>query len=306
MPVFVHEWIVAPLAVLLTLAHARRALGTRRALLELSVLAAYGFALEWAAMAQFAAYHYGPGWTVAPEGVPLAVALVWAAVIFGAMTLAVRVGARGPWDRAATAAALAITLDLLMEPVASQLDLWVWTPAGHWLGVPIGNFVGWAVIVGGYTLGAERWADSGSWRREVAHRVGLCLAAIAGLIAVGGMWRGAGAEAAFAGGRGWVAWAALLLGTLALSRARAHGPHEARETLPARLGRTPGFEPIAVFALVGGAFAIDAALLGRAALSVVALGTIATLAFALRRSLYLNSFLRFVRALSFGESASSS
>ena len=58
-----------------------------------------------------------------------------------------------PWTTASGAAALiAISLDLLMEPVAVRLGLWRWTPPGAWLGVPVGNFVGWAVIVAWHPL----------------------------------------------------------------------------------------------------------------------------------------------------------
>ena len=126
------------------------------------------------------------------------------------MALAAR--RRGPaaLGRAAVAALLGISLDLLMEPVAAARGLWSWTPPGPWLDVPIGNFVGWAVIVGAYTFGAERFADAGS-----APRPGRC---------AGSRWRRVGrwpwsswgspggpleAERAFAGAAGWLAVLAL-------------------------------------------------------------------------------------------------
>ena len=90
-----------PLAVALAFRHAARALGARRAAVEMLALAAYGFALEAVAIAVFASHRYDASWRLAPLGVPLAVALVWAAVIVAAMAVAWTVwralpaGARG-------------------------------------------------------------------------------------------------------------------------------------------------------------------------------------------------------------------
>jgi uncharacterized membrane protein len=268
MPVWIYELVVAPLALGLAYVHAARALGGRRAAVELAALCAYGFALEWVAMSVFASHRYGPGWTIAPAGVPLAVAAVWAAVITSAMALAVRAGAASALHRAGAAAALGIALDLLMEPVAMRLGLWEWTPRGPWLGVPLGNFVGWAVIVGGYTYGAERWAGHGRLAAEALRRSALAASAIALLVVVGLCWTGLRAERLFAGGIGWAAWLALAVAPLWLARPRTGRAVET--TLAGRLGRTPGAAPAAVFALVGLTFALDALRLGGGDLAVVA------------------------------------
>src|SRR5262249_59384655 len=61
----VHEFLVAPAALVLAFLHARAALGTRRALGELATLAFYGFGLERLAMGVFGSHPYGSGWTVA-------------------------------------------------------------------------------------------------------------------------------------------------------------------------------------------------------------------------------------------------
>src|SRR4051794_4703600 len=102
MPTWVHEWIVAPLAFALALRHGARALGARRAIGEMLVLTAYGYVLEWMAMALFAAYRYSPTWVVAPAGVPVAIAMMWAAIIVAAIALAERAGAASALGRAAT------------------------------------------------------------------------------------------------------------------------------------------------------------------------------------------------------------
>jgi hypothetical protein len=300
-----HEWLIAPLALVLAFQHASRALGMARAAVELAALCAYGFALEWMAMAVFTSHRYGASWTLAPGGVPLAIAAVWAAVIASAMALAARAGAVSPLHRAALAASFGIALDLMMEPVAVRLGLWQWTPAGRWLGVPIGNFVGWAVIVGGYTFGAERWAGHSGLAHEALRRIVLAIAAIAMLLAVGFVWTRVGAERAFDGIVGWIAWSLLAVAPLLLSpRATAVGGQRPA-TLATRLADAVGRAPALVFALVAVTFAIDAMRLGNPALVVVAAASLSVLTVSIGR-FYLNSFLRFVRALSFGESASSS
>jgi hypothetical protein len=293
MPPAVIECVVAPLAVVLALRHLVRTRGPVRGVLELLVLAAYGFVLEWAAMALFAAYRYGDVWTAAPAGVPVAVAFVWAAIIVCAMALASRAGARSPGRAAATAAAFAIALDLLMEPVASRRGLWTWTPAGHWLGVPVGNFVGWAVIVGSYAFGERRWAGERSLLVETGRRALLCVGAVGALIAVGALWRGTGAESLFDRGAGWIVWALLVLAPILLAR------------VPAGEDGAGTGEALSVFAIVGGAFALEAGLSGDPVLWLVAAGSVASLAWTFR-GFYLKSFLRLVRAESLGESASSS
>jgi prolipoprotein diacylglyceryltransferase len=92
LPPWLYELVVAPVAVGFALHHARRALGLARALGEMVSLAAYGYALERAAIAVFRSHDYGQGWTWAPGGVPLAVAAVWAAVLIAAMAVAGRRG----------------------------------------------------------------------------------------------------------------------------------------------------------------------------------------------------------------------
>jgi hypothetical protein len=304
MPFWVHEWIVAPGALALAFVHARRALGAGRAAAELAVLVAYGFGLEWAAMATFSAYRYGDAWTLAPDGVPLAVAIVWAALISSAMSLAARIVSRPGVRRALTAATIAVALDLLMEPVASRLGLWVWTPPGAWLGVPIGNFVGWVVVVGGYTLGCDRRGLGRTPLATLCARIGVSAASIAALIAVGFSWRLLRAESLFAGGAGWLGLSVFLLAPIALTWRRDDRSRD-RETPVSRLGLAPGPLPLIVFVWIFGAFAIDALMLAEPALILVGAGAAGSLLVALR-AVYLNSFLKLVRAESLGESASSS
>jgi hypothetical protein len=282
MPTWVHEWIVAPLAFALALRHAARALGARRAIGEMLVLTAYGYVLEWMAMALFAAYRYSPTWVVAPAGVPVAIAMMWAAIIVAAIALAERAGAASALGRAATAASLAIALDLLMEPVASRLDLWQWTPAGPWLAVPIGNFVGWAVIVGGYTFGAERSRDDGQGRRSVLRRLGLAAGAVAALMLVGALWRGLHLERLFHSGRGWIGWAVLITAPVVLSLRNGGCARSGASTFGERLGGQAGRGPELVFLVIVATFAADVISLRDARLATIAVATACSLTVALR------------------------
>jgi len=273
LPTAVFEFLVAPVASGLALHHAARALGPRRAGLEFGALAVYGYALERVAIAAFGSHEYAAGWLVAPGGVPVAVAVCWAAIILSAVAAAQRLGAWSPGALAMSAALVGISLDLLMEPVAVRSGLWRWTPPGPWLGVPVGNFVGWGVIVGAYVLGAVRLGASGSATRDAARRLALGGASILALWLVGLAWTRLGAERLFASGRGFLVAALVLLALVALS---ARGPRQAPAAaeLGARLGaagRPLALLPIAL------AFAWNAFLLRDASLALVAACVVAVL-----------------------------
>lgn len=254
------ELMVAPVAVAIAFRHASRALGVRRAALEMSAVAVYGFTLEVVAMAVFGSHHYSEDWMLAPLGVPVAVALVWSAVIVAAMAVAWRYGAPTLAARAAAAALAAATLDMMIEPVAVGAGLWTWTPPGPWLGVPIGNFVGWGIIVGAYGYGAERWAGGEGWT-ALTRRAALAAGCIALLVAVGLVWTRLGLERAFENDRGWIVWVAVSLGAVSCRWwpfARPQVPH----SLPERLAATPGRGPQAVLLVVGVGFLIGARFAG--------------------------------------------
>jgi uncharacterized membrane protein len=281
-PPAVYEVVAAPAVIALAFLHARRAVGPGRAAVELLALAAYGYVLERVAIAVFASHVYGPAWRLAPVGVPLAVAASWAAVITSAMALAARLAPPSPLARAVAAALLGISLDLLMEPVAVARALWAWTPPGPWLGVPIGNFVGWSVIVGVYTYGAERFAAGESLGGQAVRRCALGIASVAALVLVGLAWQALGAERAFAGGRGWLA-VGLLWGA-AFTLTRRPPPAVTGSGLAARLGRTPGPAPALVLLLLATLFATDAGMTGDRRLALVAVIALGVLGAAARAS----------------------
>ncbi len=279
-PPAAYELVAAPAAFALAFVHARRALGAQRAIVEMLALVAYGYALERVAIAVFASHVYGASWRLAPGGVPLAVAATWAAVITSAMALAARLCGPSPGERAAGAALFGVSLDLLMEPVAAARGLWSWTPAGAWLSVPIGNFVGWSVIVGSYTLGAEKFADGRSLAAQAARRIGLGAISVAALVLVGLVWTGLRAERAFTGAAGWVA--VLGLWAVAWTLTRRPPASVVGEGLAARLGRAGGVRPAIVLLLLAALFAFDALALRDPRLALVAVFTLGVLGAAAR------------------------
>jgi hypothetical protein len=280
-PTWVFEGLVAPLAAALAFDHARRALGAGRAAGELAALAAYGFAVEVVAMALFATHEYDESWRAVFLGMPLAVAVVWAAVITSAMAVAGRRETSRGW-RAFTAAVVAIALDLVIDPVATRAGLWDWTPPGPWLGVPIGNFVAWGLIVGSYAYGAELWAGRGRTTFDPVRRLGLAAACIVVLMLVAAAWTSLGFERVFADGRGWAVWAAIQAAVLwrMLRPDDQEGADAAGggDTLPVLLAATPGRRPEAALCVVGIGFALEALSVGQAGVTVAAVGSLATIA----------------------------
>jgi uncharacterized membrane protein len=286
LPPAVYELLAAPGAFALAAVHAWRALGPRRAAVELFALVAYGYGLERTAIVAFGSHDYGHAWRSAMGGVPVAVAVTWSAVIVAAMSLASRL-ARSSVGRAAAAALIGISLDLLMEPVAVRAGLWSWTPPGPWLDVPAGNFIGWAVIMGAYTFGAERWGASGPLAAQAVRRLALGGAAVGVLLGVGTVWHALGAERLFSGPRGWAAcgllWAATAAMALRPRPSRVNAPRESageppERGLAARLGAAGGPLPASVLLLLTAVFATDAVAQGDARLALVALGSAGVLA----------------------------
>jgi bisanhydrobacterioruberin hydratase len=73
--------------------------------------------------------------------VPLAIPFAWLMVVPGAVLIAARLPRPGA---VLTAACLALLLDLLIEPVATQVTgYWRWIEPGAYYGVPPANFVAW-------------------------------------------------------------------------------------------------------------------------------------------------------------------
>ena len=88
-------------------------------------------------------YHYGDamGWQIAKT--PLTAGLLWVIVSSGAAALSNYAFEEKIWfQKSAFGAFLLVSLDILIEPVATKLDFWQWqSPI-----IPLQNYVGWFAI----------------------------------------------------------------------------------------------------------------------------------------------------------------
>ena len=89
----------------------------------------------------FGHYDYGPTLGRHLLGVPPVIGLNWVLVMLGAILLSGRM-TKKPLPKALLSGALAVIFDLVMEPVAIELDYWTWDNVS----VPLQNYVAWGVI----------------------------------------------------------------------------------------------------------------------------------------------------------------
>jgi hypothetical protein len=99
-------------------------------------------------------YQYGRFLVMLFGELPLCIVLGWSVIIYAALQTTQKLGAAPWWQRPFIAALLALTLDFLMDPVASAASegLWSWDPGSitdvyWWMKVPLTNFVGWYTII---------------------------------------------------------------------------------------------------------------------------------------------------------------
>lgn len=136
----------------------------RYMVLTLLMAMMYGYLLEYIDMALFDAYTYGQFHVMLPGEVPLCVAMVWGMLFFAAMETSNLLGFvwyRRPW----LDGLLAISLDLCMDPIATQLGYWEWKTPGPWLGIPMGNYFGWLIVI---TAFSYTWRMGLHWLRPLA------------------------------------------------------------------------------------------------------------------------------------------
>ncbi|GAB3180778.1 hypothetical protein GCM10027291_48940 [Telluribacter humicola] len=89
----------------------------------------------------FGSYQYGSalGWKV--WEVPLVIGSNWLMLTYASGSICDRLSAPA-WVKALIAAALMVGLDILIEPVAIELDFWSWNSAT----IPLQNYVAWYVV----------------------------------------------------------------------------------------------------------------------------------------------------------------
>jgi len=144
-----------------------------------------GYLIEAALVVFAEGYDYGRFLVMLPGPVPLCIAMGWGVIIYASMQttdlMAVPFLARPICD-----ALLALSIDFNLDPMAETLGYWHWVKGGQYFGVPYQNFLGWFMIVSGFTAGtrlAYRWLKVGA--RGWANNLLACLLALG--ITGGGM-----------------------------------------------------------------------------------------------------------------------
>ncbi len=117
---------------------------TGRFALALMLAFGVGMVVEIAGVATGAIFgEYSYGATLGPKlfGVPIVIGFNWALLVLCTAAIASRVNVPNV-GKAAIAAGLMVGLDVLMEPVAIQLDFWSWAAAE----IPLQNYLAWFVV----------------------------------------------------------------------------------------------------------------------------------------------------------------
>jgi hypothetical protein len=167
--------------------------------LALVVAFAYGMMLEVMSIKTVHEYGYANLWLMfgsPPNWVPYSVGLGWASMVYVGMQTSDRVGLRW-WQRPFLDGAVATVMDLVLDPGASAtrwvttdsgpcvyqttptfggIGAWTWcvpdNTQGFWYSVPLGNFIGWFVIVATLSFfyrAGRQWfnADGRGWLAQV-------------------------------------------------------------------------------------------------------------------------------------------
>ena len=150
---------------------------------EVAAVAVGAWAGEEICIRVYTAYQYAPGWTVFLDRVPLAIVLIWPAVVLSARAVQRVTG---------VPAGLVVLYDAcLIEPIATHAGLWSWSLPGGFGVPPIGP-VGWACYAAaacwlldlrGPAVSAARGAQRAAAFAQVRAAVMAPLIAHAGILA---------------------------------------------------------------------------------------------------------------------------
>mgnify|MGYP002152438682 FL=1 len=97
----------------------------------------------------FGTYAYGEGLGIKWLDVPLMIGVNWGVLVFGTAAL-IQHFKLARWVKAAIAATLMVSYDVLLEPVAIRFDFWSWEGGT----IPLQNYLAWWIISFGMLLGA--------------------------------------------------------------------------------------------------------------------------------------------------------
>jgi hypothetical protein len=90
-------------------------------------------------------------WCPVGPRVPLWGSLTWGFLIYGAMTLSADL-AMPMIVRSLFDGLLVLTIDWILDPLASWLKFWIWKTPGPWFGIPLDNFAGWFFMVFSFSI----------------------------------------------------------------------------------------------------------------------------------------------------------
>ncbi|TDQ42090.1 carotenoid biosynthesis protein [Aureibacillus halotolerans] len=101
----------------------------------------------------FGSYIYHGAFGPEVLGVPVGIGFAWVMVMATSHAFTTRILARMTSNRllfpllaALTGMVIAVTMDLILDPVAAAREYWTWEKSGPYFGIPTQNFIGWAVL----------------------------------------------------------------------------------------------------------------------------------------------------------------
>lgn len=127
------------------------AVGPARAVTALAAVAALGLAVEVVGTRTgfpFGRYEYTGSLRPTVGGVPVAVVLAWFGMGVPSWALAGRLAASTP-GRIGVAAVAMVGWDLFLDPQQVAEGYWTWEAGGAYRGIPLTNFLGWALAGAG-------------------------------------------------------------------------------------------------------------------------------------------------------------
>lgn len=149
-PITLHHLFIyglIPLVSLLAVLSSLRTYGRNATIRTFLTMALAGLLMEGLTMSLFESHTYN-GVFPAPIGeVPLAIVLGWVVILF--ISHEIVQALQIPRSNVAfiMMGALAVNIDLMLDPLAEAVGLWHWNIANSFYGVPLGNFLGWFLIV---------------------------------------------------------------------------------------------------------------------------------------------------------------
>jgi len=215
--------------------HARRALGSPRAPLELLALGAYIFAAERVA-GPLGRHFTG----AAPALGACAFAAASAAAGLAALALAGRLWWLSPVGRSLSAALLAAAVEAGTAPQGAALGLWEWRDGGAFLGVPVGALLLRGGLLMAWSSGSDLFDRTD--RHALWPRAAVAAAALLAVPALAAGWSALHLESRLGMRGAWAVWAFLwaMPALLALTGRAAVLP----ESLAGLLAATPGLAPV--------------------------------------------------------------